>query len=107
MVKTIWINPTYQPVGHEKHTDYEGCFSVRDFVGEVPRYKTIRYTAYTPEGQHVEGTAAGFLARLIQHEIDHLNGRCFPDLVSKDKTFPIDEYRKKRQKAMTQETPQP
>ena len=100
MPKTIWINPTYEPIGDEKHFDYEGCFSVKDMAGPVARFKTIRYSAYTPEGEHVEGTAQGFLARLLQHEIDHLRGRCFIDYVAEDDLLPIEEYRRRRQKAM-------
>jgi peptide deformylase len=100
MAKAVWINPTYEPIGDEKHSDYEGCFSVKDVAGPVARFKTIQYTAYTPEGEHVEGTAEGFLARLLQHEIDHLRGRCFIDYVAEGELLPIEEYRKRRQKAM-------
>jgi peptide deformylase len=100
MPKTIWINPTYEPVGDDKHTDYEGCFSINDLAGPVDRYTTIRYTAYTPEGKYVEGTAHGFLARLIQHEVDHLMGRLCMDLVPDGKLLSITEYRRKRAEAM-------
>ncbi len=100
MPKTVWINPTYEPIGDEKHSDFEGCFSVYDLAGPVPRFKKIRYTAYTPEGKQVEGTAEGFLARIIQHEIDHLNGLCFVDHVSEDNLFSQEEYRKKRAQEM-------
>ncbi len=100
MPKTIWINPTYAPVGDERHTDYEACFSVDDLAGPVARFKTIRYSAYTPEGLRVEGVARGFLARIIQHEVDHIKGQCFVDHVSEKELLPLEEYRKKRQKAM-------
>jgi len=100
MPKTVWINPTYEPLGDEKHSDYEGCFSVKDMAGPVARFKTIHYSAYTLEGEHVEGRAEGFLARLLQHEIDHLRGRCFIDYVPDGELLSIEEYRKRRQKAM-------
>lgn len=100
MPKTIWLNPSYVPIGEEKHTDYEGCFSIKDMAGPVARFKTIRYTAYTPEGAPVEGIVRGFLARLIQHEVDHLRGKCFIDYVPEGELLPIEEYRKKRHKAM-------
>ena len=100
MPQTVWINPTYDPAGEEKHTDYEGCFSVKDLAGPVPRFKTIHYVAYTPDGERVEGTAEGFLARLIQHEIDHLRGRCFIDYVPEHDLMSIEAYREKRRKAM-------
>lgn len=92
MKRTIWINPTYEPVGKEKSKDYEGCFSVHDLAGAIPRFKTIRYTAYTPEGQLVKGIAHGFLARVIQHEVDHINGKLFIDYVSEGKLFSISEF---------------
>ncbi len=100
MPKTIWINPIYVPVGEEKHTDYEGCFSVKDLAGPVARFTAIRYRASTPEGTCVEGLAEGFLARLLQHEIDHLRGRCFIDYVPENELLSIEEYRRRRQKKM-------
>jgi peptide deformylase len=100
MPKTLWINPSYEPVEEDKHIDYEGCFSVNDVTGPVPRFKTIRYKAYTLEGNSVEGIVHGFLARLIQHEVDHLNGRCFIDYVAQEDLLNIEEYRKRRRKAM-------
>lgn len=101
MPKTLWINPSYTPLGTEQHIDYEGCFSVHDLAGPVPRFKTIQYTAYTPKGEHVEGVAEGFLARVIQHEVDHIRGRCFVHYVPEDQLFSIEHYRKKRHQAMT------
>jgi peptide deformylase len=100
MKKTIWINPSYEPIGTEKHMDYEGCFSVADLAGPVPRFKTVLYKAYTPEGTLVTGTAEGFLARAIQHEVDHLNGTCFIDYVPQEELMTIDECQKKRRQEM-------
>lgn len=93
MPKTIWINPSYEPVGNEKHEDYEGCFSVIDRVGMVNRYQKIRYKAYNLKGELQEGTAEGFLARLIQHEIDHLNGKLYIDLVPENKLMSTESFR--------------
>lgn len=103
MPKTVWINPTYTPIGAEMSTDYEACFSIGDFAGPVERPTTIKYTAYTPKGQFVEGTVTGFLARLIQHEVDHTNGVLFIDKVEEGKLLPLDEYRKMRAKAVAEE----
>jgi peptide deformylase len=100
MPKTIWINPTFEAVGEDTHTDYEGCFSVENLAGPVARYKTIRYSANLIEGTKVEGMASGFLARVIQHEIDHLRGQCFIDLVEPNELYTIEEYRKLRAQAM-------
>jgi len=100
MPKTTWINASYLPIGDEQYDDYEGCFSVHDLAGTVSRYKKISYKAQLPNGEHVSGVAEGFLARVIQHEIDHTEGRLFIDYVEKDKLFSIKEYCQKRSKAM-------
>jgi peptide deformylase len=51
MPKTLWINPSYKPIGTEMHEDYEGCFSVKDVIGPVKRYKKINYRAFDQEGK--------------------------------------------------------
>jgi peptide deformylase len=94
MPKTIWINPEYTPLGDETHEDYEGCFSVPNIIGLVKRYKSISYSAYDINGSAIAGTANGFLARVMQHEIDHLNGKLFTDyLPSLDSALTVEEYR--------------
>lgn len=103
MEKSIWINPSWEPLGPEKHEDYEACFSVPDITGPVSRYKRITYQAYTPTGEFLNGTAEGFLARIIQHEIGHLKGELFIDLVPQDKWLKIEEYRQKRAEAIASE----
>lgn len=100
MPKTIWINPSYEPVESETHQDYEACFSVNDMAGPVKRYKTIRYRAFDIDGKLVEGQAEGFLARIIQHEVDHVNGTLFVDYVADGELMLISEYREKKRKAM-------
>jgi peptide deformylase len=59
--------------------DWEGCLSIPDLRGKVPRYKTIRVQALSREGKELEFTASGFQARIIQHEWDHLQGKLFLD----------------------------
>lgn len=100
MPKTIWINPSYIGVTEDKHEDFEGCFSVENLAGPVKRYKAIQYKAYTPAGEPIEGVAHGFLARIIQHEVDHLNGTLCIMLAPKDKIIKVDEYRRRRAEAM-------
>jgi peptide deformylase len=100
MPKTVWINPSYEPLGEEMTTAIEGCFSVMDIAGSVGRYTKIRYKAFTVEGAPIEGVAEGYLARVIQHEVDHINGRCFIDLVPEKERFSMDEYWIKREAAM-------
>jgi peptide deformylase len=82
---TALINP--EIVKYEGHiaTDYEGCLSVRDVYGKVPRHTKIRVKALNLDGQEVRFKAEGFLARVIQHEIDHTNGIVFIDHIKDEK----------------------
>lgn len=90
---TTLINP--EIVKYEGHiaTDYEGCLSVRDVYGKVPRHTKIRVKALNIDGQEVRFKAEGFLARVIQHEIDHTNGIVFIDHIKdeKDGFYTLDE----------------
>lgn len=81
---TVLINPEIVKYEGKLVEDYEGCLSVRDIYGKVPRYSKIRVKAVNTEGQEVRFKAEGFLARVIQHEIDHTNGIVFIDHI-KDK----------------------
>jgi peptide deformylase len=81
---TILINPSYTPLTSEKVTDWEGCFSIPEMMGEVPRFHKIHYEGYTIDGEKVSREAEGFLARVIQHEIGHLNGELYKDLVTSE-----------------------
>ena len=76
---TALINPEIVKYEGNLVEDYEGCLSVRDIYGKVPRYSKIRVRAINIEGQEVRFKADGFLARVIQHEIDHTNGIVFID----------------------------
>lgn len=96
MPKSIWINPSYKSVGEDTCEDFEASFSVEGMAGKVRRFNRISYQAYLHDGSKVEGEVSGFLARLIQHEIDHTNGRLFVDLVPEGQLFTMEEYRKMR-----------
>ena len=82
---TTLINPEIVKYEGKLVADYEGCLSVQDVYGKVPRYTKIRVKAVNTEGQEVRFKAEGFLARVIQHEIDHTNGIVFIDHI-KDQT---------------------
>lgn len=72
------INPViYEAFG--KETDIEGCLSLPNLIGEVTRSANIKVKGLNRQGQEVDVTAAGFLARAFQHEIDHLDGILFID----------------------------
>ena len=76
---TVMINPSWQPLSDEQNVDWEGCFSLPDFVGEVSRYTKIRYSYQTLQGETINAIAEGFHARVIQHECDHLEGKLYVD----------------------------
>jgi peptide deformylase len=73
------INPALTVVSERMIEDWEGCLSVPDLRGLVPRWQEIRVQAYDSEGKHLDFQARGFLARVIQHEHDHLIGKVFLD----------------------------
>jgi peptide deformylase len=80
----VFINPEITKYEGELEEDYEGCLSVKDVYGKVPRYTKVRIKALGRSGKPVRVTAEGFLARVFQHEIDHTNGVVFVDHI-KDK----------------------
>jgi peptide deformylase len=73
------INPELEPVGDEIEFGWEGCLSVPELRGVVPRYKHIGYRGWLPDGSRVEGEFSGFQARILQHEVDHLDGILYLD----------------------------
>ena len=80
----VLINPEITKYEGELVDDYEGCLSVRNVYGKVPRYSRVRMKALDINGKEFRVTAEGFLARVLQHEIDHTNGIVFVDHI-KDK----------------------
>lgn len=77
---TAFFNPSYEGVGTEMEEDSEGCLSV-PFLwgGVVPRFQTIRVRALDRSGRALDFEATGYHARVLQHEIDHLNGMVYLD----------------------------
>lgn len=90
---TALINPSIVKYEGELIEDYEGCLSVSGVYGKVPRYNKIRVKALDADGNEVRFKADGFLARVIQHEIDHTNGVVFIDHIfgKKDAFYTLDE----------------
>lgn len=76
---TAFINPTITKYEGSVVHDFEGCLSVQDIYGKVPRHSKVRIKATGIDGQAIRLTATGFLARVFQHEIDHTNGIVFID----------------------------
>jgi len=76
---TTFINPKITKFEGTVEEDYEGCLSVKDIYGLVPRHTKVRVKATNIDGEEFRVTAEGFLARVFQHEIDHTNGIVFID----------------------------
>jgi peptide deformylase len=76
---TVLINPKITPLSEELEEDWEGCLSVPEMRGRVPRYKNIRVQALDARGGEMIFDASGFHARVIQHEWDHLQGKVYLD----------------------------
>lgn len=87
------INPEIVKYEGQVVADYEGCLSVQHIYGKVPRYSKIRLKATNLEGNEIRLRADGFLARVIQHEVDHTHGIVFIDHIrdQHDAFYKLDE----------------
>ena len=74
----VLINPELVWTSAEKHVNDEGCLSVPGLRGLVPRITRLRYSGYDQFGQPIDRTVEGFHARVVQHEVDHLDGILYP-----------------------------
>ena len=75
---TVLINPTLTPLGDTLDEGWEGCLSVPGMRGLVPRYRNLRYTGVDASGAPIDRTVSDFHARVVQHEVDHLDGILYP-----------------------------
>jgi peptide deformylase len=75
---TVLINPVLEPLSDEMEEGWEGCLSVPGMRGWVPRYRRLKYSGYDERGSRFERTVDGFHARVVQHEVDHLDGVLYP-----------------------------
>jgi peptide deformylase len=90
---TAIINPEIVKYEGPITYDYEGCLSVSNIYGKVPRHTKIRVKAINEAGEEVRFKADGFLARVIQHEVDHTNGIVFIDHIrdNEDSFYTLDD----------------
>jgi peptide deformylase len=75
---TVLINPQLQPLGEQMQQDWEGCLSVPGMRGLVPRYQQLHYRGVDEQGRAIDRRVSGFHARVVQHEVDHLDGILYP-----------------------------
>lgn len=88
---TILINPEITPLTNATEDGWEGCLSVPNFRGLVPRYKSIRYVGFDENGQCMDREVSGFHARVVQHECDHLDGILYPQRIVNLQNFGLIE----------------
>jgi peptide deformylase len=84
---TVIVNPEVTVLDEELIEDWEGCLSIPDFRGRVPRWRKLRVDALDRKGRKIQIRAEGFFARVIQHEFDHLMGRVYLDRMPNLKTL--------------------
>jgi len=89
----VLVNPEITPVGEEREDGWEGCLSIPDIRGTVPRFTDVTVTALDRQGKALEYRLRGFAARVAQHETDHLDGVLFFDRMTSMQTLAyLDEY---------------
>ncbi|MDC9727951.1 MAG: peptide deformylase [Methyloprofundus sp.] len=95
MPVTVMINPSFTPLGAETEKDWEGCLSIPSIRAKVPRYKLIKISYTNQQGLLESSELEGFVARVFQHEYDHLNGLLYLDRVETNQDiFSESEYLK-------------
>jgi peptide deformylase len=88
---TVLINPVLDPLGDEQDEAWEGCLSVPGLRGLVPRHTNLRYRGFDLDGQPIDRTVTGFHARVVQHEVDHLDGILYPLRVADMRLFGFED----------------
>jgi peptide deformylase len=81
MEPTVMINPSFQALSEIQEKDWEGCLSIPGIRALVPRYQEILIHYTDIQGCLVEAQLSGFVARIFQHEVDHLEGKTYLDRV--------------------------
>ena len=88
---TVLVNPLVTPLSAEQDEGWEGCLSVPGMRGLVPRYRRMRYRGFDQYGSPIDRTVEGFHARVVQHEVDHLDGILFPQRVRDMRDFGFED----------------
>jgi peptide deformylase len=86
------VNPTVSPIGQPEVDFFEGCLSVAGYTALVPRYRSVRVDCLDEHGQPKTIEATGWYARILQHEIDHLNGTLYVDHMYPRSLMSIDNF---------------
>lgn len=93
---TVLINPEVEFLSDEMESEWEGCLSVPGLRGLVPRYKKLKYSGYDIEGNFFSRKVKDFHARVVQHELDHINGNLYIQRIEDMRDFGFEEELMKR-----------
>ncbi|MGH8149253.1 MAG: peptide deformylase [Steroidobacteraceae bacterium] len=88
---TVLVNPVLTPLGEEQEEGWEGCLSVPGLRGLVPRYRRLHYRGFGVDGVPIDRTVDGFHARVVQHEVDHLDGILYPQRIRDLRSFGFED----------------
>ncbi|HWZ61923.1 MAG TPA: peptide deformylase [Steroidobacteraceae bacterium] len=88
---TVLVNPELTAPDTVEEEGWEGCLSVPGMRGLVPRYRRLRYRGFDAAGAPIDRTVEGFHARVVQHEVDHLDGILFPQRVRDLRNFGFED----------------
>jgi len=88
---TMLVNPILTPLGDEQEEGWEGCLSVPGMRGLVPRFRRLRYQGLGVDGEPLDRTVEGFHARVVQHEVDHLDGILYPQRIADLRNFGFED----------------
>lgn len=88
---TVLVNPRLTVLDELEEEGWEGCLSVPGMRGLVPRYRQLRYQGFDASGSPIDRTVEGFHARVVQHEVDHLDGILFPQRVRDLRNFGFED----------------
>jgi peptide deformylase len=88
---TVLVNPELTPLGDEQQEGWEGCLSVPGLRGLVPRFRELRYRGFDIEGTPIDRSVEGFHARVVQHEVDHLDGILYPQRIRDLRNFGFED----------------
>jgi peptide deformylase len=88
---TVLVNPVLDPLGEERDEAWEGCLSVPGLRGRVSRHTNLRYRGFDLDGRPLDRSVTGFHARVVQHEVDHLDGILYPQRVADMRAFGFED----------------
>ena len=89
--RTVLINPKIEVLDNDTEEGWEGCLSIPKMRGLVPRFAKIRYSGFDEKGKKISVEATDFHARVVQHEVDHLNGILYPFRITDMRYFGFED----------------